>query len=192
MKSFARLLLKFHGWTVDKSTPPAAQRCVMLAAPHTTNWDAYFMRLAFAVLGIPLRFTIKDYWTRFPFGLLVKPLGGLGINRRANAKERGSKSYVEQMIEFFQQNERIAVVVTPEGTRERNDKWKTGFYYTAMGAGVPITLGYLDYKHKRAGVSSVVIHPTGDKEKDLKAMTDFYKTIHPKYPENFATDPRYS
>ena len=191
MKSIARFIMKLHGWEMDTNVPPEAQYCVMLAAPHTSNWDAYFMRLAFFVLGIPVRFTIKDYWTKFPFGLIVKPLGGLGINRRGNSKERGGKSYVEQMIEFFQKNKRIAVVVTPEGTRDRNDKWKTGFYYTALGANVPITFGYLDYKLKKAGVSSIVLHPTGNKEEDLKVMIDFYKTIHPLHPEKFALDTRY-
>lgn len=190
-RSIARFILKLHGWTVDENIPPEAQYCVMTASPHTSNWDAYYMRIAFFVLGIPLKFTIKDYWTKFPFGLIVKPLGGLGINRRSNAKERGGKSYVDQMKDFFKKHDRIAVVVTPEGSRSRRDKWKTGFYHTAIGAGVPITFGYLDYKKKQAGVASVVLHPTGNKEEDLKVMMDFYKTIVPKYPENFALDQRY-
>lgn len=191
LKAFCKFILRLHGWKVDMDVPPEAQRCVMTAAPHTSNWDAYFMRLAFFVLDIPMKFTIKDYWTQFPWGIFVKPLGGLGINRRANAQERGAKSYVDQMKDFFNENERIAVVVTPEGSRSYNEKWKTGFYFTAIGAGVPITFGYLDYKKKQAGVGSVVLHPTGNKEEDMKVMINFYKDIHPLYPEKFALDSRY-
>lgn len=190
-KKIAQFLLKMHGWKVDMDVPPEAQYCVMTAAPHTTNWDGYFMRLAFFVLDIPVKFTIKDTWTKFPMGLFIKPLGGLGINRSGTSQERGAKSYVEQMKDFFAKNKRIAVIVTPEGSRSLRDKWKTGFYYTAIGAGVPITFGYLDYEKKTAGVGSMVLYPTGDKEEDLKMMMDFYKTIAPKYPEKFALDERY-
>ena len=190
-KKLAGLLLKMHGWKVDETIPPEAQYCVMIAAPHTSNWDGYFMRLAFFVLDIPLRFTIKDTWTKFPMGLFIRPLGGLGINRSGSAQERGAKSYVDQMKDFFRKHKRIAVVVTPEGSRSRNDKWKTGFYYTAIGAGVPIAFGYLDYEKKVAGVGNVLIHPTGNKEQDLKIMMNFYKDIAPLYPEKFAVDKRY-
>lgn len=192
MKSIAQWILKLHGWKVDMNIPNETERCVMIAAPHTSNWDFYFMRLAFFVLQIPLKVTIKDVFTKFPFGLIIKPLGGIGINRKKSAQERGGKSYLEQMKDFFEKFERIAVVFTPEGTRARNDKWKTGFYYTALGAEKPICLGYLDYKKKVAGVGSLVVYPSGDIEKDMRLISDFYRDIAPEYPALFALDARYS
>jgi 1-acyl-sn-glycerol-3-phosphate acyltransferase len=163
----------------------------MIAAPHTTNWDFYYMRIAFLVLGIPMKATIKDFWTQFPFGLIIKPLGGLGINRRPKNPNEPRKSYVEQMASFFDEYDKIAMVVAAEGTRSLVTEWKLGFYHTAKLANVPITFGYLDFKKKEAGVGGA-IYPTDDMEADLKKVMEFYKNIAPKYPEKFSLDLRYA
>ncbi len=190
LKSFGRFLLKLHGWTANENVPKEAQHCVMIAAPHTTNWDFYFMRLAFFVLGIPMKATIKDFWTKFPMNLIIVPLGGLGINRRPKNPNEPRKSYVEQMAAFFNDYERIAMVVAAEGTRSLVTEWKLGFYHTAKLANVPITFGYLDYAKKEAGVGGV-IHLTDDMEADLKKVMEFYSKIAPKYPEKFSLDKRF-
>lgn len=191
LKFIGRLLLKLHGWKVNENVPKEAQRCVMIAAPHTTNWDFYYMRIAFLVLGIPMKATIKDFWTQFPFGLIIKPLGGLGINRRPKNPNEPRKSYVEQMASFFEEYDKIAMVVAAEGTRSLVTEWKLGFYHTAKLANVPITFGYLDFKKKEAGVGGA-IYPTDDMEADLKKVMEFYKNIAPKYPEKFSLDLRYA
>ncbi|RMG79112.1 MAG: acyltransferase, partial [Bacteroidetes bacterium] len=183
--------LKLHGWKVNENVPKEAQRCIMIAAPHTTNWDFYFMRIAFLVLGIPVRVAIKDFWTRFPLGLLIKPLGGLGIKRGPKDPSKPRKSYVEQMADFFKEYDKIAVVIAPEGTRKLTRQWKLGFYHTAKLAKVPITFGYLDYAKKEAGVGGA-LYPSDDQAADLKKIMDFYKTITPKYPEKFSVDERYA
>ena len=190
LKKIAKWVLSLQGWTVDLELPPEAQRCVMIAAPHTTNWDFYFTRVAFFVLGIPVKIAIKDFWTKFPFGLLIKPLGGLGINRRPKKEGEVRKSYVEQMAAFFDEHDRIAMVVAVEGTRRLTKQWKMGFYHTAKKAGVPITFGYLDYSKKIGGVGGA-LHPTDDMEADMKVILDFYKNITPKYPEKFSLDERF-
>lgn len=189
-KSFANFLLSLTGWVVDYKLPAEASRCIMIASPHTTNWDLWYMRLAFFVLGIPMKFTIKREWTRFPFGLIIKPLGGLGIDRRPKKAGDARRSYTEVMQEFFQKHDKIAVVVTPEGTRALRTQWKTGFYYTALAADVPICFGYLDYKKKIAGVGGA-IHPTGNYEKDMEKIMDFYVNINAKFPESFSVDQRF-
>ncbi|MEL6864998.1 MAG: 1-acyl-sn-glycerol-3-phosphate acyltransferase [Bacteroidota bacterium] len=190
MKWLAKLILKLTGWTIDYNIPKEAQRSVMIAAPHTTNWDALYTRLAFFVLGIPVKIAIKDYWTRFPFSLLIVPLGGLGIDRRK--REAGEKriSQTDQMAAFFEQFERIALVIAPEGSRSLRKEWKMGFYYTAQKANVPITFGYLDYSTRTAGVGGPV-YPSDDMEADMQKIMDFYKKIEGKYPENFSLDQRY-
>ena len=187
----ARWLLSLSGWQIDPNIPPESERCVMIAAPHTSNWDIWYARLAFFILNVPVRFTIKKEWLRFPFGLFVRPLGGLGIDRRPREKGGHRPSYTELMTELFSKYHRLAVMVTPEGTRSRNDKWRTGFYYVALGAGVPICLGYLDYANKIAGIGPV-IHPSGDIDKDMEKIMAFYGAIEGRHPEKFATDKRYS
>lgn len=191
LRSLAKFLLKLNGWTVDSSVPKEAQYSVMIAAPHTTNWDALYTRMAFYVLNIPVKIAIKNDWTKFPFGILIKPLGGLGIDRSSKKKNPNRPSQIEQMANFFKDFERIALVIAPEGTRKLREEWKMGFYYVAKKAGVPITFGYLDYKKKIAGVGGVV-YPTDDTAADMKKIMDFYATVSGKYPEKFSLDQRYS
>ena len=175
---------------MDENVPPESQRCVMIAAPHTSNWDFWYMRLSFFVMNIPMRYTVKKVLTNFPLGLIFKPLGGIGIDRRPKKNTTERRSYTDIMKEIFQNHERIAMIVTPEGTRSFRDKWKTGFYYTAMEANVPITFGYLDYKKKQAGVGGV-LYPTGNFEEDMRVITAFYKDIAPKHPKLFSVDKRF-
>ena len=171
--------------------PPESQKCVMIAAPHTSNWDIVMAAAAFYVMKVPLRFTIKKEWFRFPFNWIIGPLGGIPIDRSPKVPGEPRRSMVEAMVDLFEDKDELAVMVTPEGTRKKNDEWKTGFWYTAREAKVPICLGYLDYKHKIAGVRSEVIWPK-NLEADMIEMMDFYKNIPPKFPENFSIDKRYS
>jgi 1-acyl-sn-glycerol-3-phosphate acyltransferase len=190
-KPIAQFLLRLSGWRMADGIPPEAQRCVIIAAPHTSNWDIWYARLGFYIMDIPLRFTIKKEWMRFPFKALIKGLGGLPIDRRPRQDTGERPSYVELMAELFEQHQRIAVMVTPEGTRSLRKQWKTGFYYAALKAGVPICLGYLDYANKLAGVGPA-IYPSGDLEADMRQIMDFYRPIQGKHPAQFSLDERYA
>jgi len=176
---------------MDKNIPKEVQRCVITAAPHTSNWDLLHARAAFYLMDIPMKFTVKKEWFRFPFGWLARNLGGLGIDRSPKQPGQPRKSMTEAMTELFDQHKVLAMMVTPEGTRSLRTEWRMGFYHVAVGAGVPIALGYVDYKRKHAGVGPI-IHPSGDMEADLRKITAFYKDIGPKHPEKFALDERYS
>ena len=189
-KRLAKFLLWLSGWKLNMDIPKEVKRCVIIAAPHTSNWDIWYARLGFLIMEIPLRFTIKKEWTRFPFGLFVKPMGGLGIDRSPRPDTGKRPSYVELMAALFDDFDEIAVMVTPEGTRSLSPKWKTGFYYVAKEAGVPICLGYLDYRNKTAGVGGLV-YPSDDMEADMKKIMDFYRPIKGKYPEQFSLDKRF-
>jgi len=180
--------MKLFGWTTNPDVPQEAYKCVLMAAPHTTNWDTFYLRLGMWVLGIPMKFTVKDAWTKFPLGLFMKPLGALGIDRSTNAKKR--LSYVDQMVNIIKEREKIAMVVAVEGTRALRKRWKMGFYHTAVNAEVPLCFGYLDYENKVAGIGGV-LHPTGNIEEDMAIINDFYRNIKGKYPEKFSLDERY-
>lgn len=190
-KALGRLIFWMIGWSVDEHLPPEAQRAVCLAAPHTSNWDFFFVIVGFWVLGVPMKVAIKDDWTRFPFGLLVKPMGGLGINRLPKSEIAKGPSQVEQMAAFFDNMDRIALVIAPEGTRRKTTKWKTGFYHIATKAQVPIVFGYVDYARKVAGIHSKALHLTGDIAQDMLVILSFYKTITGKNIDQFTLDERY-
>lgn len=190
-KRIAEFLLALSGWKINPNIPPEAVRCIMIAAPHTSNWDIWYARLGFFIMGIPVRFTIKKEWMRFPFNLIIGPLGGIGIDRRPRSPGDQRPSYVEAMVNLFKEHQRLAVMITPEGTRSRRTQWKTGFYYVALQANVPICLGYLDYQNKIAGIGPVV-HPTGNIDQDMHQIMDFYRGIVGKHPQLFSLDERYA
>lgn len=191
-KALGRLIFWIIGWKVDEHLPPEAQRAVCLAAPHTTNWDFFFVIVGFWVLEVPMKVAIKDDWTKFPFSLIVKPLGGLGINRAPKKDRANAPSQVDQMAAFFSKMDRISLVIAPEGTRRRTTKWKSGFYHLAIQAKVPMVFGYVDYKRKVAGIHVEALHPTGDVDQDMVTISEFYRTITPKNPDQFALDERYA
>ncbi|MEM1119881.1 MAG: 1-acyl-sn-glycerol-3-phosphate acyltransferase, partial [Bacteroidota bacterium] len=158
-KIIGKFLFNLIGWKLDPNIPEEAKRCVMTAAPHTTNWDGIITRLAFYLLDVPVKIAIKDFWTKFPMGLFIKPLGGLGINRGPKVPNKPRRSQTDQMADFFKTYDDIALVIAPEGSRALRKEWKMGFYYVAKKANVPITFGYLDYEKKLAGVGGP-LYPT--------------------------------
>ncbi|WP_180003952.1 MULTISPECIES: 1-acyl-sn-glycerol-3-phosphate acyltransferase [unclassified Acinetobacter] len=182
--------LNLMGWQIDNHWDLNIDQCVMIAAPHTSNWDALYARLALKALGVNVRITIKDSYMKFPFGPFVRAMGGIGINRRPKQDGEARQSMVELMADLFKQHPKLVMLVTPEGTRAKQEKWKTGFYHVAMQAGVPIALAYMDYAQKKTGVGKIV-YPTGDYEKDMAEIMDFYAQIHAKFPEKFSVDTRY-
>lgn len=192
MKLLAKFLLWLNGWKVAPDVPPEHKRCVMIAAPHTTNWDFYYVRLAFWVLGVPMKVAIKNDWTKFPFGLVIKPMGGVGVDRSPKKEGQARKSQVQAMADLFDQYDEIGLVIAAEGTRRKVKEWKMGYYWVAKEAGVPILCGYLDYEKKIAGVGPLVLYPKGDRTTELKPIMDFYKNISGKHPDQFQLDERYA
>jgi 1-acyl-sn-glycerol-3-phosphate acyltransferase len=173
------LALKLIGWQKE-GTLPGISKYVMIAAPHTSNIDLPItLFLAFA-------FRLKVYWMgkdrifKKPFGTIMKWLGGIPVDRKT------SSNIVAQSIDQFNSNDSLVMVVAPEGSRDRVNYWKTGFYHIARGAGVPIVLGYLDYRKKKGGIGPIV-YPGGNIEKDMIIIQEFYKTVTARYPEKTAS-----
>lgn len=162
----------------------------MIAAPHTSNWDALYARLALKALGVHVRITIKDSYMKLPFGPFVRAMGGIGIDRRPKHEGEPRPSMVQLMSDLFKEHPKLVMLVTPEGTRAKQEQWKTGFYHVAVSAGVPIALAYMDYAKKKTGVGKI-IYPTGDYEKDMAEIMAFYAQISAKFPQDFSVDTRY-
>ena len=186
-KLFAQSIFTLTGWTFKNGMPSDIKQCVMIAAPHTSNWDFLYTRLAFVLMDIPVKITTKDSYMRFPFGPIARALGCIGINRRPKKEGEERPSMVQLMVDLFKEHDDFIMLVTPEGTRSFRTKWKTGFYHIAVLANVPVALGYLDYQKKEAGVGKVV-YPSGNMKKDLQEIMAFYKTIVPHTPKNFSID----
>ncbi len=161
--------LKLAGWKLE-GQPPPEKKYVLIAVPHTTNWD-FPITLAMAFL---FKFDIfwmgKDSLFKGAFGPVMRWLGGIPVNRSA------SSNLVQQTIDAFNANDKLVITIPPEGTRSRVEKWKTGFYYIAHGANVPIALGFLDYKRKVGGFLPT-FYPTGNADKDIAEIRKFYANI---------------
>ncbi len=183
-KLFCILIFTLKGWTLQKNIEVNIPKSVVLGAPHTSNWDLVFAMGGFYKMRFPIKFFIKKEWLRiFPLNKLLLSAGAVSVDR-----ESKNSTMVDNMAEAIKNSkEDIALLVTPEGTRKRNCKWKTGFYYTALKAGVPIVLTHLDYSRKLA-VFGPAFMPTGDYKKDMEIVKEYYKDAVPKYPENFCLD----
>ncbi len=186
-----RILFRLKGFKVITPENLLIKKCVVVAAPHTSNWDGVIGFAYYDIVGIKIRFAIKKSFMDFPLGLIFKPMGGIAINRNANEKGGEKKSMTEAMIDLFNESDELNLLVTPEGTRKKVTKWKTGFYYVALGAKVPIALGYMDFEKKEAGIGKV-IYPSGDIKKDMKEIMDFYRNIKGRHPEKFSLDLDYA
>lgn len=167
--------LRLAGWRVE-GTFPEGRKFVLIAAPHTTNWDLPLM------LAVAMHFRVKLSWmgkaslVSGPFGGLMRWLGCIPIDRSK------SNNVVEQMIEAFEAADDLVVAIPPEGTRSKVTRWKSGFYNIAAGAEVPILLGFLDFPNKRGGLGGVV-RPSGDFEKDLAEIQAFYAPLQGKFDD---------
>ena len=158
----ARLALKLSGWKVHGS-PPEVKRCIMIAAPHTSNWDFALMLMVVFTLKLDLRWIGKHSLFPWPVAWLMKWLGGIPVNRSQ------ASNVVDDMIKEFQENEKLVLLSTPEGTRSQVSKWRTGFYHIAVGANVPIQPICLDGPGKNIDFEPLFI-VSGDKEDDLREI----------------------
>lgn len=173
-RQMSKIGLKLTGWKMEGSLPDAP-KYVVIAAPHTSNWD-FPLTIAMAFV-----FRIKVFWMgkaslfRGPMGPVMKWLGGIPVDRSR------STNLVQATMDAFNRNRELIIAIPPEGTRSKVRKWKTGFYHIANGAKVPIASGFLDFKRKVGGFGPTFM-PTGDIEADMAAIKAFYANITGKHP----------
>lgn len=171
--------LRLTGWKVEGRLPPEASKSVFIAAPHTSNWDLpYTLMVCFAL-------RLNPYWMgkssifKWPFGPVMRWLGGIAVNREqsTNLVSASAKAILDA-------DGPLQLIVPPEGTRSKAIYWKTGFYYIASAANVPIVMAYMDYAQKRSGLGPL-FYPSGDIEKDMVAIKAFYAPFKGKNAAQF-------
>lgn len=177
MKFIVRIILKLSGWKIDQHSPKGVNKCVIVVGPHTSNWDFIIGRMAFTMYGIKPKILIKKELFFFPFGFILKALGGIPVDRKKN------NNITDLAVKIFNENEKLFMVFTPEGTRSYNPNWKKGFYYIAQKAKVPIYICYMDYEKKIGGFDSL-FEPTGDVEKDIAYIKNVMSKYKGRFPEN--------
>jgi 1-acyl-sn-glycerol-3-phosphate acyltransferase len=163
------------GWRGEGQLPPD-RKFILVGAPHTSNWDFLVFVGVAASVGRRLSFMGKHSLFRWPLRNLMIGLGGVAVRRGTSA------DLVAQMAAEFERRDDFILVIAPEGTRSKSERWKTGFYQMAMAAGVPLVCAGPDYARK-AGCFGPVIRPTGDYANDMAPAFAFFRTMHPKHPD---------
>ena len=174
-KKLARSMLKIAGWEMVGEVP-AVDKAVLIVAPHTSNWDGLWVLAYKVAMGIDARFFGKHTLFWWPLGRVLRQMGAIPVNR----DERGD--LVRHAIDMFNSHDRFLLGLAPEGTRKWMRYWRTGFYHIAMEVGVPIVLGFIDYRRKRVGIGKIFI-PSGILEQDLALIRKYYAPFTPRHPK---------
>lgn len=169
------LCLKIMGWRIVGQLPEHP-KVVIVGAFHTSNWDFVIGLFTAFMLKVKAYWVGKDNLFIAPFDIVFRWFGGIPINRSV------SQNLVGRIIEIFGEREELVLALAPEGTRRKVQYWKTGFYHIAVGAGVPIALGFIDYRRKLCGLGPTFM-PTGDIVADMEKIRAFYSGITAKFPD---------
>ncbi|WP_068990690.1 lysophospholipid acyltransferase family protein [Kangiella sediminilitoris] len=167
MRFIMRAILKLLGWRIEGDLP-AFNKCVIIFAPHTSNWDFVLMLMTRFCFKMDVAFLGKHTLFKPPLGWFFRWVGGIPVVRSSK------NDVVQQVVAEIKNRESIQLALAPEGTRSKTQHWKSGFYHIAVQAGVPIVFTYLDTKTKTIGVGQY-IQPTGDIRSDMAKIKDFYK-----------------
>lgn len=151
---------------------------MICVAPHTSNIDFFLGKLYYWSIGNKSGFLMKKDWFFFPFGSILKAMGGVPVDR--SKKE----DMVSKLVAYLREHKDLHLAITPEGTRKLREKWYSGFYHIAVAAGIPIELAVIDYKRRVLGIFEV-FHPTGNVEADIAYIRGRYSSEQAKYPNQF-------
>jgi len=175
LKNISGFILDFFGWKTC-CTVALPDKCVLIGAPHTTNWDFPLTLLALYSLGIQFSWVAKHSLFFWPLGSVFRRIGGIPVDRSSGS------SFLKKTIDLYKERDTLVLAIAPEGTRGKTTYWKTGFYTIAHYAEVPIVLGYMDYPQKKIGIEALIT-PSGDIEEDFRIISAFYHGKKGKYPE---------
>ncbi len=179
LRWLSRRWLRWRGWEVQGALPAEARRSVFIAAPHTSNWDLPYTLMAAFVLGLRIHWLGKASLFRWPFGGVMRWLGGIAVDR---SRPGGLVASAAETLAG--DGPALQLVVPPEGTRGRTRHWKTGFWHIARQANVPIVMAYMDYERKVCGLGPLFT-TSDDVEADLVVIKRFYAPIKGRRPDQF-------
>ncbi|MGL6112271.1 MAG: 1-acyl-sn-glycerol-3-phosphate acyltransferase [Rubrivivax sp.] len=179
LRGASQIFLKLNGWRIEGQLPEGVDKCVLIAAPHTSNWDLPYTLMTAFVLRLNVYWMGKASLFRLPFGPVMRWLGGIAVHR-----EQSNSLVAASVAALLAVDGPVQLIVPPEGTRGKSRHWKTGFYYIALGAKLPILMAYMDYSHKRAGLGPV-FQPTGDIDADMVKIKAFYAPLRGKNATQF-------
>jgi len=167
MKKICLFILKLFHYKLDIVNIPTEKKYVLVFAPHTSWTDLAVGKIALTAMGVKPTILIKKELFFFPLGLFLTYIGGYPVDRKH------TKNLTDKIAEYIKEKEKVVFLISPEGTRKRVETWKRGFYHIAQKAGVPIALGYLDYREKKGGIGPV-FYLTENFETDLQKIQKFY------------------
>jgi 1-acyl-sn-glycerol-3-phosphate acyltransferase len=182
LRVLSKVFLKLAGWKITGSLPPDAKKSVLIAAPHTSNWDLPYTLMVCFVLGLKVYWMGKQQLFKPPFRGVMMWLGGLPVNR-----EQSNNLVAASSEAIMNADGPLQLIVPPEGTRSGVRRWKTGFYYIALGAQVPIVMAFMDYEKKISGLGPA-FYPSGDIDADMLKIKAFYAPFKGKNPTQFHAD----
>ncbi len=179
LRALSVRILRAKGWRIEGSLPPGADKAVLIAAPHTSNWDLPYTLMVAFTLQLHIHWLGKASIFRWPFGPLMRWLGGIAVDR-----SKSNNLVASSAAALVAAPGPVQLVIPPEGTRGRTRHWKTGFYFIAQQANVPIVLAYMDYERKLSGLGPVFT-PSGDVERDMAEIKRFYAPFKGKRADSF-------
>jgi 1-acyl-sn-glycerol-3-phosphate acyltransferase len=175
LQGIARFILRISGWTIAGELP-TVKKAVFIAAPHTSNWDGFWLLVYKTALDVEVHFLAKHTLFWWPLGSILRAMGAIPVDRAVSA------STVQQVVDAFSRRDRFWFALSPEGTRKWQPHWKTGFYRIAKAANVPIVLAFMDYRKKRMGIG-ITLPENRNLVEDLKTIRDFYAPFSGRVPE---------
>ena len=168
MKYIFKFIFWLLGWKVIGGVPEDLKKCIIIAAPHTSNWDFIIGVMVRSIVGFKSKFLGKKSLFKAPYGWIFRSLGGYPVDRSQRS------NLVDQVVEIFNKHEEFCIAIAPEGTRKNVNDWKTGFYYIADGAGIPIVRSRIDIPNKLVEFYEP-FWTTGDIQIDLPKLREVYQ-----------------
>jgi len=170
MKHIWRMIMRMIGWKTRGELPKEEAKYVIIVAPHTSNWDFILGVIIRGAMGFKANFLGKDSLFRHPFGFIFRWMGGIPVNRNAN------QNMVDQVVEEISKRDSFILAIAPEGTRGKVSKWRTGFYWIALKANIPIVMCQMDYKSREARFLDPFF-ATGNVDEDMQYIQSQFKGV---------------
>ncbi|MCX6224530.1 MAG: 1-acyl-sn-glycerol-3-phosphate acyltransferase [Bacteroidia bacterium] len=177
IRALISMFLRLGNWKIT-GNKPTADKCIIIVLPHTSIFDFVLGKFYATLVGMNPKVLIKKDAFFFPLGAILKALGGIPVDRGTN------RHLADQLIEYFRNRKEFILVIAPEGTRKKVKRLKRGFYHIAMETGLPVYMGYINFKTRQLGTGPQ-LPVTGDFNADMDVLKEFYRGMEGMYPERF-------